>query len=337
MIVQPEIDTVILLSNNGNVTLNVTDIYVDPPPPFPFRVEPGQVNILPSEKESVKVIFSTYNQQSGIVFNANLIIVSNSRVPNDTVIVRLSAMGIEPQLAEVTLPNIKSKPGRRIAYPVLIDKNKISQAKTFTADILFDPSLLMYVDKRILATAVEAAEKVKVGVDTALGKLQIDVSMANSPNSWFYSRDTLILLIFDTYLGERVSAPISIIDPKFGNEICNRVLTPSIKNGSFALDSVCGLDWKAVPIAKRKFVLADVYPNPSDDNVFVEISQAFDENVNVSFFNSYGNNVMELASGNLSGGVYTFPASVAQLAPGTYYCVFQSGRFHCVKPFVVLR
>jgi hypothetical protein len=320
-------DTSVFIANNGNAELVISAIELEPSPPSPFEITPQTLTIMPYSQELVNIKFSTEAQPVGVEFNWKMNIISNAKIGNDTFAITLKAMGIEPMPMLVSIPKAKAKPGTRIALPILVEKDKINYSSEFSTDLLYDNTLLRYINYSKLSTAAENAQTPLIFETTSEGKLSIQLKMPNVAEMNFLPKDTLILLYFDSYLGSQLSTPVSIINPVFGDGICSKVLTPVITNGTFTLDSVCGLSWKAVPHPEADFVFEKIYPNPASDEIEFEFTQPVERLARVVIFNNYGEEIMELVDKILKKGDYSYKADLTGLPSGTYFCVYTCGIF----------
>jgi hypothetical protein len=328
-------DTSIFIANNGNIDLIIKEIQLQPPHPYPFTVTLDSVNqnILPNSRRLLRITFSTQSQVD-TQFNATLTIISNSTPPLDTIRFHLSARGIKPLLTDISIPKIASKPGRRISVPIIAEKNKLVYAKTFITTLQFDSTMLDFIDKEIINTASENADTIKI-VDTVSGKLFIEIRMPAAANSHFLPSDTIILLKFNTYLGDKISTPIAFGDIAFGDGVCSNVLNSNPQNGSLTIDSVCGLEYIAIPLTQKKYSFEKLFPNPAEDKLEIEYSIPINLKVEISIYNSFGNELSRPVNNVLPVGDYKLTIPISDLAPGLYYCEIRSGLFKKTLPFIV--
>lgn len=161
--------------------------------------------------------------------------------------------------------------------------------------------------------------------------------MPEGASSYFLPRDTLIKLNFDTYLGEAIETPIAFSSPEFGDGVCSKILTTIPTNGLFTLDSVCGLEFKAVKRAKPRFELRAPQPLPARENITISFNLAEAGPVRIRLYTASGDLVGEVVNTSLPAGDYTFDYNCSGLAPGMYFCEFSTGSLRAVKEWVVIR
>ncbi len=329
-------DTLPLTLNNvGNTTLSFS-AYVKPP----FLVIPFVDTIAAFSQKTMKVVFNVNDtNQTGDYTDTLYIIMSDVQPPKDTFRIILKATSVEPQTSYIKIPhNLKAKPGTRINVPILVDRNNIKIARTFRDTLTFDSTLLRYYNYNNIGTASEGAVKASIVIEPiGAGSSRLAISIEMPDRVFFLPSDTLILLQFDTYLGDQVSTYIAFANPEFGNGPCSSVLTPLPDNGLFLLDSVCGLDLKAIPYSTKQFRFEDPYPNPASGDLKFECEMAFSTKAEISLYNSYGEIVAILLDSEISAGTYIYTYQTAGLPAGTYYCEFRAGLFYKVKNIVITK
>lgn len=330
-------DSSILVANTGNYALRVSDILLDPPPPGPFSTDLPAMEIAPGEIAKLKIRFSTDGQPIGVDFFSRLTFVSNSRSPADSFKIYLKARGVQPSTAELKMQHLRRRPGTPAEFCLVSEAKKLALAKNFASNLIYDPTLLRYRSYSTVGTASEGAETVLVTEDTATGKLSVHIKMPEGASSYFIAKDTLLRLNFDTYLGEAIETPIAFSSPEFGDGVCSKILTIIPTNGIFTLDSVCGLEFKAVKRGKPNFELRAPRPMPTSENITISFNLASTEFVRIRLYSATGDLAGEVVNAVLPAGDYTFDYNCSTLAPGMYFCEFSDGTLRSVKEWVVAR
>jgi hypothetical protein len=327
-------DTSIFIANDGNTELTISDVILDPPPPSPFSIEVDDLTIPAGEQKLFKISFSTQAQAQDTLFQWKLAFVSNSTPPLDTFYINLKARGIEPYPVDLSLPDLKSKTGRVLTFPITVERDRIGRAKTFDTKLSYNNTLLRFYDYQSFGTGSDGAKSIDISENIKDQELDISIEM---PTSNFRFSDTLIFIRFSTYLGNEKSTPITFLNPIFGDGNCPKALNPNIKNGSFSLDSICGLEYKTVPLPDDMVFISKVSPNPtfSSSNIFFHIP--IDARVDLKIYNSFGNEVKVLVNGFLSKGDYEEEIDCSDLSPGVYVAVFKINGFSHAERFVVAR
>jgi hypothetical protein len=209
-------------------------------------------------------------------------------------------------------------------------------AKSFQTELIFDETLLRFRNRKSIGTAVEGAI-----IDiTAEGNNILKINIDKRPDQ-FLSRDTLIKLYFDTYLGESISTPISIVAGKtyLSDDNCLKAINidGKISSGSFSLDSICGLEYKAVPRNGNVFSLESIFPLPAEEVINTTYNIPFKTDININIIDSYGRIVRSIREQNIPSGKYTAKIYVSDLNSGVYTLKFAAGLYIHTKQFVISR
>lgn len=326
-------DSVVYFRNNGNSDLSIRAL-IDPP--F-FKIQPVETTIAPYSEESFTISFQAHFFD---VFQEDLRLVTNQFIDGDTTSIMLKAAGVPPARTKIFIPEIRSKPGRIIGAPIIVenlgtelsDRNNVSLAKTFDDTLSYDETLLKYFDFSSIRTASEPATLIDI---SSVEKGRLAISLKTSQNSFFLSRDTLIILKFKTYLGERISAPISFDAPRFGDYNCGQVLSLREENGYFTLDSICGLEHKAFPRGQVPIYFGEIYPAPATDYVELNYSVGFAGDIEISIFNVFGEKILAFRRKTNAPGAMVEKIDLAKFSPGTYFCRISAGAASKTRKFII--
>jgi len=322
-------DTLLRILNIGNIDLNINDIILEDN--FNFSVSERELIIAGNSEKRIEVSFhSAYPPQEHF---AKMFVVSNSTPPLDTLIIYLRAQSTPPILANLSIPDsIKSRPGTMIEIPIVLSHelyNPSIYAKYYDLTLTYNPTLLKYDNRRTLGTASEGAS-VNIS-EIKRGSIRIQ---ANA-NASLLPRDTLIYLTFKTYLGDMISTEIAIFNPMFGSDNCKRVIDTKIQNGSFSLDSVCGLPFKAIPQNFASTIVKSLSPNPASDIITIYFNKehiALQESIYLELINSFANRVI-YQDVNLSD--YNLTLDISQLSSGIYFLKIVNSDLIEVIPIVI--
>ncbi|TAL68082.1 MAG: T9SS type A sorting domain-containing protein [Bacteroidetes bacterium] len=317
------------LNNLGNTTLHIQDPIIDPPFTVPNPID----TIAAYSQRTMQIVFNA--TELGDYSDTLFIISKDVRSPKDTLKLIVKASSVRPQATRLFIPNVTAKPGRLISIPIIVDKRNINTARTFNDTLTYDASLLRYYDYEKTGTASESAALIIIKPDSSSSRLSIYIEKTGL--GFFEQSDTLILLKFNTYLGDKVSTPIAFADPRFGNGPCSKVLTPNTTNGKFTLDSICGLSLKAIPYTTKKFRFEDIYPNPAFDKIQFEYEMAFSTEIKINLYDSYGELVEKLIDSKLPEGTYQLTYPTNEMSPGVYYFEMQAGLFRQIKKVVLTK
>ncbi len=327
-------DTLIPIINTGNEELKIFNISLNPPPPLSKFTIIEYTNVIDANGSGfIKLNFTSNSIGEELT---DLIITTNANRPNDRLVLPLKATGVPLVLAQLSIPtSIKARPGTLITFPIVIKNQNLRYGRNFTDTLNFDKTLLSYHSYQIFSTAAEVADQISINQIDNEGRLHISVSVPYT--TYFLPRDTLIILRFYTYLGENISTPIAFSNPKVGDGICSNVLNIEKINGLFSLDSVCGLDFKVVPITKPVISFKEIFPNPGFDKINIEYELNEEANVRISIFNIFGEKIKEIYSKKESRGEHTFIYSCSELSPGLYCCELSAGTLSEIKRFIISR
>lgn len=329
-------DSVLTLSNIGNLMLKVVEIKIRPDDSNnPFKVERDNMEIPGKESRHLRVFFDSIANQLKD-YEAYLYLTTNSPKPKDSLKILLRARGVFPDTMDIKLPqNLKAMPGRRLNIPILIDKNKISLAKIYIDTISYNNTILNFYKEQILGTASELAEKITVKQDSASSSLFLNIRTRGAER--FLLSDTLIILQFDTYLGDNIETPLHFVNPKFGDGKCSRILSTNRIDGSFSIDSVCGLEYKIGTSGRDRFKLMMPTPNPTSDILTLNFEMAFKTKASIMMYNSFGEIVKVIVNNELPSGSYETHANTFDLPPGIYFVKMNAGIFSDTRNIIITR
>jgi hypothetical protein len=330
-------DTLYTVFNSGNYPLQV-EFALDPEyPNTRFVVEPRNIEVGVNQQQSINIHFES--EIYGEYFT-DLLIISNTKNPRDTIRVPLRAVSIPPVQASLTLPNINAKPGRVISIPIILTSDNISPAfiaGSYNDILYYNPTLLKYRSYSLLGTASEFVPNPSI-FEISPGNLQIDIS--NNGDDKFLPLDTLIILNFETYLGDAVETPIRFSNPRFGNNNCSNILDipeNNIRNSTFKLDSICGLEYIITPSTSSLFAIKKLSPLPADRILTLEFNVAAKSYVEYKIVNTYGEVLYHQDKTIMPEGVYERDINVSMLPVGIYSLEFSAGIYKEIKGFVIIR
>jgi hypothetical protein len=151
-------------------------------------------------------------------------------------------------------------------------------------------------------------------------------------------RDTLISLVFSTYLGQKISTELALSGIVPGDITCPRIEVKGVQNGFFKLDSVCNLQAKINALGTVKPVLAEITPNPIMDNYGkITFYVSAKTHVTATLLDAQGAPRSVLMDDDFAEGTYEKLLPVTNLSTGTYFCEIRAGNYREVRKFVVLR
>lgn len=293
----------------------------------------GKSNLKPNEEMYLKITFIPVSE---INYNSILNIVYNIGNKEDTLKIYLFGNGISRLVTNLSVPELRYKPGNEIIIPINIEGNKISLSSKFSSTIRYDNTMLAYLGYKNSNTAtnnLSLDSKITLKPNAQFDELEIYL---NSPeNQNFANSDTLILLRFNTFLGDRLSSNLELFNPKFGNENCEEIIEINKTDGVVIIDSICGLEYKVFDRSKRqKFVLKIPSPNPIESSFELDFTVAFETHVNIEIYNSYGEIVYQIIDQKLGEGNYSRMVDFSQFNVGVYLIRMKAGLFEKTHTFI---
>ncbi|MBK9247089.1 MAG: T9SS type A sorting domain-containing protein [Ignavibacteria bacterium] len=328
----PRLPFTLRMQNIGSSSLRLRTAILRPTKGFEVDTPDAEIG---ANQESSLII--TFVPDSVGDFTSELLIPTNStdssNEQSDTIRVSLVAKAISPPQIVLSVPkNISARAGRTVCLPIICS-DSIFLATSLQATVIIEDTLgLLFVDDSILGTASEGAQ---VSAQQAGNIISITI---NTPvGRQFYPKDTLICLMFRTFLSPLSVSAVTFGSVKIGRNLCANAFPTQPQNGTFSLDSVCGQAYREIVGAGNGFNLERIAPNPSNELVILEYSIPFAAQASISLYTSFGKEVTKIEDGILSPGIYQSAISTADLAPGMYFCVLQSGLFRQMQPIVVQR
>lgn len=293
----------------------------------------GISTIKPSEKLDLKLSFSPLNE---VNYSSILGIIYNIGNKEDTVRINLFGTGISKLSTQISINNYTFKPGSELNIPILTEGNKINLASKFSTTLRYNNTLLKYLGYKSANTASQnlsldskVAEKNNININ------ELNLYLNTTQNTNFLNSDTLIILRFNTFLGDVLDTEIEIFEPKIGNDNCPEIIEITKQNGNISIDSICGLEYKVFDRSERqKFVLNYPTPNPVNDKVKFDFTVAYRTNINIEIYNSYGENIYTIINQELEKGNYSKSLDIAGFNSGLYLIRMKAGLFESSKTFI---
>ena len=97
-------------------------------------------------------------------------------------------------------------------------------------------------------------------------------------------------------------------------------------------NSVVVVESTSILISKNAFT---VYPNPSSDKATVNVSLTDDAEINISLYNTLGEQVMIISSSRMSKGFSSVSFNVTSLSSGMYFIKLNSNTYSEVQKLQV--
>jgi hypothetical protein len=323
-------DTTINIFNAGNENLIVS--HIDIQPPNNFGISRRELEIAPNSSASVTLSFSPDDFAD---YSATASFITNEAAGRDTMPMVLTGSGVPLVKADLMIPADTAAPGTIVSIPIILKDGNARYAQKFSDTIQYDYSLLRFRDVSTIGTAAEGAIAVNIDEFYQPGRLPVYIELGY--DRYFPAKDTIILLQFKAFLGERITAPISFTDPKFGDDKCEQVLSieGNTRNGSFTIDSVCGIGLKTHKTDNAGFDM--ISPNPASGDINITFKTAFESRIKLGIYDSYGRMVKQIINRRIGAGAHSAVFNAAAIPPGVYYCRLRSGIMDRVRIITIVR
>lgn len=324
-------DTTLRISNNGNSVLRISEILTEPAfPNSKFKISPTEINLDPGKDTLIKVTFSSDNNEIKTYLD-KLIFVSNQYKPNDSIFIYLRANTIPPIEANLSISrNLSAKPGSIINIPIELQNNDLVPsvfATDFSSTLQYNSSILKYIGNIKLNTASESSS---INVeDNNEGVLSINM---NNP-SFFNSSDTLIILRFKVYLGNSPFTEIAFNNPVLGDNNCPQIMNTLVTNGKFRIDSICGLEYKALPFDDGQLIFN--VSNYFSDICYLNFEIPYQAKAKIELFDIYGNNYLLKNFGFLQQGNYNYNLNLTKFVNGLYIIRLSFDKYFVTKKILI--
>jgi len=299
------------ISNTGNIILRIDSVTVEP---FGAAVTCSPSTQIPAIAVGASQEFVLrYAPLQPELLEASLVV--HSSAIGSPVRIPLAGSSVPADTLRVQVGSSSLRPGTLLQLPVVVDGNKIRMAQNSSLVLSFDPRQLRYRGSVTNKTASEGSQFL---MDAEMPRGVVTIKQ--SANGSFKERDTFVVLLFDTYLGQNVSTELTLDagTTKFGNAGCDNIFTVETHSGTFSTDSICGLQYKAGVGGTLRMAAS---PNPVFGTVQIAVQAAYDGPIKVYGYDVWGTQVFhtELAESAV------ISTSMESLPPGLYVFVATQG------------
>lgn len=299
----------ITIKNNGNVILRVDSIGIEP---SSTTVIPNKnfFNIPVDQSTSLTLTFVPTVQGTS---TGTVRLFTNALPP--VIDVPFVASVVRPDTIVVHVPTTSAaRPGHTVRVPFVVQGDRAALTDRVSFTMSYDPSLLVY---RSVFTAGGGAEGATIqrADEEPAGVLHMQLQTPAN----FKDRDTLLWMIFDTYLGVKSSTELALADENvaFGNAGCTSVLNVRATSGLFHLDSLCGLSYKTL-VDQRVALVSDAVPNPSHGETTITVVTPREGELSVRVYDAFGRLVRVVATDQVGEGLHLYPVDTVGMPSGIY-------------------
>lgn len=221
---------------------SVTITAIDAPPPFrvtlqtPLALAAGQTLQVPIEVEPTAPDTIT-----------SILRIESTDTAYSPLEVPVQVRVIAPPVPTIRIPSVEYIPGQIVTIPLLTD-TQLEDYSALSALLTFDPTMVQLTSVQRAGTAAEGA----VAQLQPLGYGRYRLQIVASPR--FVRRDTIAILLGQTYLGELPSSQLQVEQVKVGSTLCPDAVSGSGSGGVLSVVPFCGMQYK-FPIALPEFTI----------------------------------------------------------------------------------
>ncbi|ROL57369.1 choice-of-anchor D domain-containing protein [Bacteroidetes/Chlorobi group bacterium Naka2016] len=117
----------------------------------------------------------------------------------------------------------------------------------------------------------------------------------------------------------------------------NGCLAPLDVISKIIISNVCFVDGRLITLSDTPYFITLPEPNPVVDKINFKFGVAFDEPVNVSLINIYGQTIKTFVDENLKAGIYEVNSDVSNISNGVYYLKLISGSYQKILPIIIAK
>ncbi|MDZ4745805.1 MAG: choice-of-anchor D domain-containing protein [bacterium] len=304
-----KVDSIVIAQGTGAVSTNAVS----------FTVNPGGSTDL----------LLTYNSTEVGADSGLITLFTNALTSRVEVVYRAQIVPRDSTFASFPA-RITSRPGSRVSIPLIVDGASVALTNRTAFTATFNPSLLKFESIRTQGTASEGSITVQA-TESPRGVVKIELDK----NGNFVPRDTLVYLVFNTFLGSQISSELALANSTttFGNAGCVSVLDVRTTSGLYALDSICGLDYKTS--GGTLAIQAEVFPNPASERASIALVVSDTTEVSVTMRDALGRSVLHFQAEVFLPGSYIIPLDLHGQQTATYYVDVRSTLLNRTLPLVV--
>jgi Mg-chelatase subunit ChlD len=141
----------------------------------------------------------------------------------------------------------------------------------------------------------------------------------------------LFTIDFTVFLGD---VKESTFDLDFRSNSC---ISPLDVVSKIILSNVCFVDGRLITVSEHKYYLNAPEPNPAGNEVTISFGIAFDDYVDMTLYNVYGQQVKIIFDEKMKAGGYNLFLNVSDLGDGVYYLKFRSGSYMQIVPLIIAK
>lgn len=321
----------VVVRNTGSVALTVTGIaLVDGAPEFTLDALPSPVVIAAGATRAFAVSFAPSSNTS---FTGHVRF-DMTFAGSDSVISRVATLtgsGIDFAATASIATTFRAIAGARLDVPVMLTSSLNDAGVSDVTLTLRYQNGMMFADvddpsHLVSGTLLNGwnAQVVSHAPNPADTKEMVLTVRASSPSGASVNGTGQLLTIpFRTLIGDtmRTALPFSITS---ASSPCVRFTTTQ---GAAALDSICGLSFRAIKATGVTYALEQNTPNPFNPTTTIEFAVGLDGQTAVVVYDALGRRVATLVDAYLKPGTYSVTWDASAFPSGLYYYRLTNGQW----------
>jgi HYDIN/CFA65/VesB-like, Ig-like domain len=324
----------LVIENIGNDDLIIN--YLETGNGAIFSAQINEDDKIIKEGEKINILVSFHPNAIGQFVDSLTINYSGYGQNSKSGFVYLSGGGTNPSSSDLKIIDQSFKPSSDVSVPIIVSGQEINIASGFITELLFNPTMLEYKSFSTLGTASEGADLFSTIVSDDEGGI-IDINLKMPNPEFFYSRDTLLILNFDSYLGDAIKSQISFSNPKFSDENCSDLLDINIDNSGFVeIDSLCGVD-NLIEFLKNQMSVVSK-DNSQTNEIEFTLNSPSGSRVEFSLYDVYGSLIIQKLFNENSENRenIVFKIDKSNIISGKYFAIFKSANKTLTKQIAII-
>ena len=309
---------VVTIKNIGNVPFNISNTKHNKPNDVDFTTLSGggSFTLAPGETHDMNLRFKP--QIKGLT-NGTLDFEYNGVGSPATILLIGEGISSEIGYIELKADTIKGYPGDVVEAHIILNNKKNIQLPDTTiikADLSYNSTLLQPLDY--------PSQK----IDETTNKIILDNLHVNKSIG-----DTVSVVRFKVGLGNAESCDLLLSNGQFiGDSV-----TISFISGIFKLLGVCPEGGNRLINPSGKINIASIKPNPSDNEIEVELELVEKNGYKLTIVNSNGQIVKSISKTTMTKGINLEIINVSDLSSGFYNLILQTESERLSKMFLILK
>jgi hypothetical protein len=308
----------ITIKNIGNSVLNITKTKHSKPNDYDFSTIAGGGTFALNPGDTCKM---DLRFKPSYIGRTNGVLEFHYNDVGSPAIIQLLGEGVFSGKVSIVIKtiNIEAYAGNEIEVPIILNDGKnlnLSDIKSIKAELTFNPTLLLPKDYN---------EEI---IDNKTAKIIIDNIQVNKQIG-----DTLLKIRFLAGLGNKENCSLLLSNA----EVIGGSADISYIDGTFKLLGICPEGGNRLINPSGQINIASIKPNPSDNEIEVELELVEKTGYKLIIVNSNGQTVREINRFKTSKSSTIENIGVTDLASGVYNLILQTESERISKMFLILK